>query len=711
MRIHSIELKIALLTGTCLLTAMLLLSGHGLFSARQSQDLVLEQTGKEARELAMQLLQARSEAEAAAVSLYINQASLRVQLLTQDLAFQHAMSTKRSQEAAAMRESIYLKARDALLMSKDVLGLFVVYQPDALDAQDSQFGKRFEVGANGAGRQAFYWTHGGGNQVQSSPIEETELADGTPDAYGVAANEWARCALAGSPCLMDPYIDQVNGKDVEMTSVILPLWQEQKIMGIVGMDLALSPLQTIITRMDQQLYQGAGKIILVSQHGLVAAQSDSGFALGSNLQQQAPELANQLKQWFTKDQTSLRWKEDQLELFIPIQLQQGKQQWGLWVSMPSSAVLASTHNLNQKLDLAFSSNLQQQLGWGITITVASLLLILLSAKKIAKPIRLVAERLNEIAHGEGDLTQRIHLQQRDELGVLAHRFNSFLERLRTTISEVIDTTAGTRHGVFEASELAFKTREVLQKQAREIELVATASSEMHSTAAEIAQSAQQTLAATDHAEAAAREGEIVIQNTGAAMKLLMAEMDQAQPKVEILAKNSQDINHILEVITAVAEQTNLLALNAAIEAARAGEQGRGFAVVADEVRSLAQRTQDSIGEIREVIQRLQDGTHDVVTDLRHGHEQAEKTQQQMEQSMQVLSRINLAIQTIHQMNAQISQSIAEQSSASDEISHSICRIREVSHTIIQGADDSADLSSQLSTLAERQHALVGQFKI
>ncbi len=711
MRIHSIEVKISLLTGACLLSAMLLLSSHGLFSAKQSQELVLTQTAEEAKQLAMQLLQARGEAEASAVSQYINQASLRVHLLTQDLAFQHTMSEKLTQDVALLRQQIYLKARGALLSSQDALGLFVVYNSNQLDDKDSNFGKKYEMGANDAGREAFYWTHAEDGKLNTTPIEEAELADATPDAYGVAANEWSKCALTGSPCLMDPYIDKVNGKNVAMTSVILPIEQDKKIVGIAGMDLALTPLQHIISNMDQQLYQGAGKIVLTSQHGLIAAQSDSGFTQGSNLYQQAPEMEKQLKAWFADNRSALRWQADQLELFIPITLANTRQSWGLWVSMPAKAVLASTLHLNQTLDSLFDSDLKQQLGWGIAITLLSLLLIQLAARKIAKPVRLVATRLNEIAHGEGDLTQRIELQQRDELGLLAHRFNSFLERLRVTISEVIDTTAGTRHGVQEASSLAHQSRDVLQQQAREIELVATACTEMHSTAAEIAQSAEQTLKATDHAEQAAREGEVVIQGTGAAMRQLMSIMEQARPKVETLASNSEDITQILEVITSVAEQTNLLALNAAIEAARAGEQGRGFAVVADEVRNLAKRTQASIGEIRSVIERLQAGTRDVVTDLRHGHEQALTTQQQMEHSMAVLGRINQAIQTIHDMNAQISHAIAEQSSASDEIHHSICRIREVSHTIIEGADNSANLSTELSTLAERQHALVGQFKI
>lgn len=335
----------------------------------------------------------------------------------------------------------------------------------------------------------------------------------------------------------------------------------------------------------------------------------------------------------------------------------------------------------------------------------------MAAHRISKPIRLVATRLQEIAHGQGDLTQRIHLSQRDEVGLLAHRFNAFLERLHSTISEVVETAAGTRHGVIEASDLAQQTRAILQAQSQEIDLVATACTQMHATAAEIAESAQQALTATQGAEEAAQQGLQVVAQTDNAMQRLMHEMSETKPKVDALASNSININQILSVITAIAEQTNLLALNAAIEAARAGEQGRGFAVVADEVRNLAHRTQKSIGEIQSVIEQLQQGTQEVVSAILSGHQQAQETQQQALASVAVLERINVAIDTIHLMNEQIAQAVHEQSQVSNEISHNLNNIRGVSHSIIQGADSSANLSAELSSLAERQHALVGQFKI
>ena len=714
MNTQSIQLKIAMLAGGCLLCAVVLLSALSFLSAQRSQDLVLEQTGQEARRIAEQLLLARTDAAATTIRSYLHEAFIRSELMGRDLQFFDQYAKDNELTAPALRHTLVTKGRDALDMAQDILGIFVVMQPNALAGSDAEFkGSALEqTGSNAAGRQAFYWSRTEQGQPQIEAIEEEELADATPDAYGVAANEWANCALKSKQlCLMDPYLDEINGKNMAMTSVILPLQKNGEVEGILGMDLDLAPLQKLVAEMDKQLYEGQGSVQLVSQHGLIAAQSDSGLQQGDRLDQDPSAAKSGIMNWLQQATVQHRWQGKTLEVMVPIELSGKNQYWTLLVRMPASAIFASTEQLQLQLNQQFSAHLQQQILWGVSFTLLALFLITLAAQRIAKPIRLVATRLQEIAHGEGDLTQRIHLSQRDEVGLLAHRFNAFLERLHSTISEVVETAAGTRHGVIEASDLAQQTRSVLQSQSQEIDLVATACTQMHATAAEIAESAQQALNATQGAEAAAQQGLQVVAQTDQAMQHLMQEMSQTKPKVEALARNSTNINQILSVITAIAEQTNLLALNAAIEAARAGEQGRGFAVVADEVRSLAHRTQHSIGEIQSVIEQLQQGTQEVVSAILSGHQQAQTTQQQALASVAVLEKINEAIDTIHLMNEQIAQAVHEQSQVSNELSHNLSNIRGVSHSIIQGADSSAHLSAELSSLAERQHALVGQFKI
>lgn len=195
------------------------------------------------------------------------------------------------------------------------------------------------------------------------------------------------------------------------------------------------------------------------------------------------------------------------------------------------------------------------------------------------------------------------------------------------------------------------------------------------------------------------------------MSQLMAYISSAKPEVEALAENSDSISQILEVITAIAEQTNLLALNAAIEAARAGEQGRGFAVVADEVRNLARRTQDSVVEIRQVIGNLQSGTEQVVSAIIASHEQANVTHQNAQQAVVVIEQITQAIATIQEMSNQIEIAVKEQGQVSGEISENVNNIRKASETVDLAADESNQMLEGLQALANQQQQLVNQFKV
>jgi methyl-accepting chemotaxis protein len=203
----------------------------------------------------------------------------------------------------------------------------------------------------------------------------------------------------------------------------------------------------------------------------------------------------------------------------------------------------------------------------------------------------------------------------------------------------------------------------------------------------------------------------VIGKTTSAIELLANEMNVAMQEVEGLANSSEKIGSVLEVIRSIAEQTNLLALNAAIEAARAGEAGRGFAVVADEVRNLAKRTQDSVEEIRQVIESLQSGTKEVVNTMHSSHRQAQDSVGQVEQAVAVLQRISQAVSVITDMNLQIASAAEEQSSVAEEINRNVASIRDVTESISTQADESAQISQNLNKLANHQQGLMDQFRV
>ncbi len=434
-------------------------------------------------------------------------------------------------------------------------------------------------------------------------------------------------------------------------------------------------------------------------------------ALGDTLAQQG--LAADLNGWLAKGEVVTRWSPDGalLQTFVPVSMRGTDRQWGIYIELPRTVVLASALQLHDELETQSQRSVATQLLIGGAISALALLCIWLMARRIVAPIRTVVARLKDIASGEGDLTQRIDLRRDDEIGELAKWFNNFLDKLQSTISQVIDTVAGTRASASLAAQGAARTSAGMQAQYQEVDLVATAFEELSATALQVAGNASSAVSAANQADMAAQEGKSVVADTQQAMSRLMAVISDAKPVVERLAANSDNINDILVVIQGIAEQTNLLALNAAIEAARAGEQGRGFAVVADEVRNLAGRTQNAIIEIQTLITELQSGTEAVVKAIMTGHSQADVTLGKVELSVSVLEQIIHAVGTIHQMNEQIARAAQEQSGVADEINRNVSNIRDVSHTIRAEAASSADNGRELSQLADKQQQLVGQFRV
>ncbi|WP_390899156.1 methyl-accepting chemotaxis protein [Pseudomonas inefficax] len=250
----------------------------------------------------------------------------------------------------------------------------------------------------------------------------------------------------------------------------------------------------------------------------------------------------------------------------------------------------------------------------------------------------------------------------------------------------------------------------MQQQFREIDLVATASQEMTATSHEVAQSAAQAANAVADVDAATQEGLRAISHTSDVIVQLARHLDQAQQDVSGLASSSDEIGGVLEVIRSIAEQTNLLALNAAIEAARAGESGRGFAVVADEVRHLARRTQDSVSEIRVVIEQLQAGTQVVVKAMQRSHAQATSSVEEVRRASKVLDDINTAVAVINDMNLQIASAAEEQSAVSEEVSKTVIAIRDVTKELANHSEHAATISSSLNGLANDQQRLMSGFR-
>lgn len=278
-----------------------------------------------------------------------------------------------------------------------------------------------------------------------------------------------------------------------------------------------------------------------------------------------------------------------IELYLPFGIGNTDARWTLMIRMPVSAVMADLQKLQSDLSHQRDTDIFGMTVVGLLIAALGLLIVWFVGRGIARPLKQMVAMLDDIAQGEGDLTRRLTSDRADELGAIANGFNTFLSKLQVMISQVVTSVQKVSDSSEHTADIAIRTNNGVHKQMAEIDLVATAVHEMTATAQDVARNATQAAQAANHADDAANQGMRIVHNTSTSISELAVEIGRAVGVVQTLAKDSENINAILTAIRGIAEQTNLLALNAAIEAARAGEQGRGFAVVADEVRNLAQK--------------------------------------------------------------------------------------------------------------------------
>ncbi|MGH8408981.1 MAG: methyl-accepting chemotaxis protein, partial [Pseudomonas sp.] len=383
----------------------------------------------------------------------------------------------------------------------------------------------------------------------------------------------------------------------------------------------------------------------------------------------------------TSTQTRSVRTDHQLKVLAPFQPIPDGKPWGVLLDVPEKVLVAPAEALKSKLDADNAKGTLLELSLGLLAAIVGLLLVWLMARSVTRPILGVARMLEDIASGEGDLTRRLAYDKHDELGELAGWFNRFLDKLQPIIAQVKRSVQDARGTADQSAAIATETSAGMEQQYRQVDQVATASHEMSATAQDVARSAAQAAQAARDADQATREGLTVIDRTTTSIGHLAADMSTAMAQVEGLAANSEKIGSVLEVIRAIAEQTNLLALNAAIEAARAGEAGRGFAVVADEVRNLARRTQESVEETRLVIEQLQSGTQEVVGSMSNSHRQAQGSVEQVGQAVTALRQIGDAVTVISDMNLQIASAAEQQSAVAEEVNRNVSAIRTVTETL------------------------------
>ncbi|MCC4833290.1 methyl-accepting chemotaxis protein [Shewanella sp. 1_MG-2023] len=500
------------------------------------------------------------------------------------------------------------------------------------------------------------------------------------------------------------FFDYVNSGQERMLNVFTETNGEVKLFinyqqpngrGLVGLAKSLDDM---VRQLGSFKIEDSGFVYLVDANGSVKLHPDpnqigkaslSGFYSGNNTQSLLAQNDFNLMRIDVNGQSTIIASS-----YIPA------MNWYLIAEVPESEIFALLDKAVYQIILG-------------TIIVAVFFIVVASAvaSSVSRPIAKVAELFKDIGEGEGDLRQRLPVEGNDELAQLAKGFNSFIAKIQESVIEVARTSEQLSLSAKDVSAQANQTLDDSQQQKDRTIMVVTAINEMGATVNEIASNAAQAAVTAKEADTESSDGQQVVMSARTTINQLSNDVEQVGEVIESLATHTKSIGGILDVIRAISEQTNLLALNAAIEAARAGEAGRGFAVVADEVRNLASRTADSTNEVQTMIDKLQSEASRAVVAMETSRNRSQEGVNAVDEASQSLSGISQQIASISDMNIQVAAATEEQSTVVEDINRNVTEINDITQRTADTAQAAAQASESLNALAGRLDVLVARFKI
>ena len=603
-----------------------------------------------------------------------------------------SMALMQSSGGFGERELSLAYARSILEQNPHFQGAYFGYEPNA-DGNDSGVGTA--DGCCTEGRFLPYFYRDGG-QIKVDPLVDMETSlyyNGVKEQWqaskgdGAAHNHWL---------ITEPYIYE----GVPIVEHTYPLVVDGKFVGIAGVDRQLTSLFELV---DQFRPYESSKTFLISRLGKfittthnkeqMAMQGVSDFADYAKMMSDAVDNG-------AASVTEAVDPESGAEL-ISVSAPIATGEWTLVMTVEKSELLAPVSN-----------TMWTAIAMGGALLMALTVFVGFAVRKfIVGSLQTVLERLQEIASGEGDLTARIDVVQKDEVGELATAFNAFVDKLNGVVSNIVGVSKGLTDMTAQLEHVASEASVAVDKQRGELQSVTSVAQELSASSVTVDQHIMRAREDSRSAESSAVEGKSAIQKNRDAVHTTSQSLVEAHGVVEQLNQRSADIDGVVDVINSIAEQTNLLALNAAIEAARAGEQGRGFAVVADEVRTLAQKTQESIKEIQNTVEALKSSSESAVECMASSQSSVAESVSQADKSMELLENIAASVADTARISGEVSSAASEQKRAIESITSSVSTINGSSDAASASADKARELSRELSQITDSLNDNLSQFKV
>ncbi|EGR1423707.1 methyl-accepting chemotaxis protein [Vibrio vulnificus] len=518
----------------------------------------------------------------------------------------------------------------------------------------------------------------------------------TTEEQNFSQRDWYRMAKGSQGVkLTDIYIDKITGEKV--VSAIMPVYNGSEFQGVLLGDI---PLAAIIKMVSNMRFAG-GAATLTDKNAVFFA-SDDPNDIGKTPSQVSPVFSDMERAFFNQQQGHLQFPYLGIEFdgyFQRVNLT-SDQYWTLMVFVDQDTALAGVREAQNEAVVT-----------GVILLLVSAVVMVLTLEHAYKPLLKLKKAVLGLSKGSGDLTARLTVEGGDDLAQISEGFNRFVQSLQGMMLQVSEASQNISSNIVQLNQTAVENEKVLITHSAETDQVVTAITEMSESARSVAENVTQSNRITEGASKEAKQSLEIVNNAVTTVSALVNDVEEMSNRIVSMNQDANKISEVLNVIGEISEQTNLLALNAAIEAARAGEQGRGFAVVADEVRALAARTQNSTTEISEMLSKLLDGTSSVVASMERTKQQCQSTASKTSEVSNSLNLMSGSVRDIDDVSTQIAAATEEQSTVAAELSRNMLAIRDIVTNLVASGRQTVAATESLADSNHELDKLVSNFKL